>query len=161
MGLDAIRDQEIPIRLLKNMITRQRIPNGLLMWGPSGVGKAMAAIALAKAINCTETMIPGDACDGCLSCRKIDHGNHPDVIQVSPVKKSRIIDVEAIDNMIEMASLRPHEADWRVFIIHEADRMRDPAQNHLLKTLEEPLGPSLFILITEHPQILLPTIRSR
>ena len=161
MSLDAIRDQDIPLRLLKNMITRQRIPNGLLLWGTSGVGKAMAAIAFAKAINCTESMIPGDACDGCLSCRKIDNGNHPDIVQVAPVKKSRSIDVEAIDNMIEMASLRPHESDWKVFIIHEADRMRGPAQNHLLKTLEEPVGPSVFILISEYPQLLLPTIRSR
>ena len=161
MSLDAIRDQEIPVRLLQNMITRERIPNGLLLWGPSGVGKAMAAMAFAKAINCTESMIPGEACEGCLSCRKIDHGNHPDIVQVAPVKKSRIIDVEAISTMIEMASLRPHESAWRVFIIHEADRMRGPAQNHLLKTLEEPLGPSVFILISEYPQILLPTIRSR
>ncbi len=161
MSLDAIRDQDVPIRLLKNMITRERIPNGLLMWGPSGVGKSMAAIAFAKAINCTESMIPGDACNGCLSCRKIDSGNHPDLVQVSPIKKSRIIDVEAIDNMIEMASLRPHESNWKIFIIHEAERMRGPAQNHLLKTLEEPVGPSVFILISEFPQLLLPTIRSR
>lgn len=159
MGLSDIRDQDVPIRLLGNLLSRNRIPNGLLFFGPAGVGKAMTALTFAKAVNCAET--PGDACGQCLSCRKIDSGNHPDIIQVSPVKKSRIIDVEAIDNVIEMASLRPYEAAWRIFIIHDADRMRGPAQNHLLKTLEEPLGPSVFILISEYSQLLLPTIRSR
>jgi DNA polymerase-3 subunit delta' len=159
MGLDDIRDQEIPMRLIRNLLQRDRIPNGMLFWGPSGVGKSMTAMMFAKAINCKET--PGDACGNCISCRKIDNGNHPDIMQVSPVKKSRIIDVEAIENIIEMASLRPYEADWRIFIIHEADRMRGPAQNYLLKTLEEPLGPSVFILVSEYPQLLLPTIRSR
>jgi DNA polymerase III delta prime subunit len=69
--------------------------------------------------------------------------------------------VGAIEGIIEMASLRPFESKWRIFIIMDAERMRGPAQNHLLKTLEEPLGQTLFILITEFPQLLLPTIRSR
>jgi DNA polymerase III delta' subunit len=159
MALTDIRDQDIPIRLLSNLITRNRIPNGLLFFGASGIGKSMTALAFAKAINCKESK--DDACGACLSCRKIDSGNHPDIMHLAPVKKSRIIDVEAIQGLIEMASLRPYESDWRIFIIHEADRMRGPAQNQLLKTLEEPLGPSLFILVSEYPQLLLPTIRSR
>lgn len=159
MSFSDIRDQTVSVRLLRNSIERERIPNGLLLWGPSGVGKYLAALQMAKAVNCTE---PGaDPCDTCLSCRKVDSGNHPDLFTVSPVKKSRIIDVAAIDTLIEMASLRPYEGAWRVFLILEAERMRGPAQNHLLKTLEEPPGQSLFILISEQPQLLMPTIRSR
>ena len=154
---DTIKDQDVPLRLVRNFIKRKRVPNALLFWGPSGVGKGLTAIALAKVL-----MAPDEEGDpGSLAARKIDHGNHPDLHVLSPVKKARIIDVDAIDFIIEFASLHPIEADRRVFIIHEADRMRAPAQNHLLKTLEEPLGKSLFILITEHPQLLLPTIRSR
>ena len=149
----------MPVRFMRNMLSRNRIPNGLLFWGPSGVGKGMAALELAKAVNCTEA--EADACGECLMCRKIGNGNHPDIMSVQPVKKARIIDVEAIDGIIELASLRPYESQWRIFIIHDAERMRGPAQNHLLKTLEEPLGNSLFILLTEYPQLLLPTIRSR
>lgn len=155
MNFDEIKDQAVPVRLLQNLLDRSRVPNALLFWGPSGVGKSLAATTLAKAL-----MSLGSEPDA-LTSRKIDHGNHPDLMIVSPVKKSRIIDVEAVQSMIEFASLRPLEADWRVFIIHEAERMRGPAQNHLLKTLEEPLGKSVFILLTEHPQWLLPTIRSR
>ncbi len=149
----------MPVRFMRNMLLRNRIPNGLLFWGPSGVGKGLAAMELAKAVNCTEA--EADACGECLMCRKIGNGNHPDIMSVQPVKKARIIDVEAIDGIIELASLRPYESTWRIFIIHDAERMRGPAQNHLLKTLEEPLGNTLFILLSEYPQLLLPTIRSR
>lgn len=159
MSFADIRDQHVPIRFLRRIIERDRIPNGLLFWGPSGVGKHLAALELAKAINCPE--VQGDSCGQCLTCRKVANGNHPDVISLAPVKKSRIIDVEAIDGIIELASLKPFESKWRVFVIQEAERMRAPAQNHLLKTLEEPLGNSAFVLISEYPRMLLPTIRSR
>ena len=164
MSLEDIRDQHVPIRLLQNVLHHNRIPNGLLFWGPGGVGKRLTAMEFAKALNCTgrgdrpELL---DGCGECLSCRKTMNGNHPDVVLLSPVKKSRIIDVESISTLSEMASLRAYEGRWRVFIILEADRMGVSAQNHFLKTLEEPPGNSVFILITEFPGILLPTIRSR
>lgn len=159
MSFGDIRDQDAPVRLLSQMLLRNRIPNGLLFWGAGGVGKRLTAIEMAKAINCTEA--EGDACGHCLSCRKVDSRNHPDVAIIGPVKKSRIIDVETVRGINEMAMLRPFESRWRVFIIQEADRMGGPAQNHFLKTLEEPPGNSLFILLTEYPGLLLPTIRSR
>lgn len=159
MGFDAILDQPIPVRLLRNILTSNRVPNALLFWGPSGVGKRLAAFELAKAINCEKAR--ADACGACLSCRKIEHGNHPDVHITVPVKKSRIISVDAVSEIIDLAVLRPFEGAWRIFILQDADRMYGPAQNHLLKTLEEPAGQSLFVLVTEHPQALLPTIRSR
>jgi DNA polymerase-3 subunit delta' len=159
MGFSAIRDQEVPLRLLRNMLRRGRIPNGMLFWGPGGVGKRLTAVEFAKAVNCRGG--GDDACDRCLSCRKVDSGNHPDVKIVAPVKKARIINMEAIDAVNEMATLRPFEADWRIFIFLDADRMGVPAQNHFLKTLEEPPGRSMFILVTEYPRMLLPTIRSR
>lgn len=159
MGFGDILDQPIPIRLLRNIITSNRVPNGLLFWGPSGVGKRLTAFELAKAINCT--VAEGDACGTCLSCRKIAHSNHPDVHVTVPIKKSRIINVEAIEQIVDLAVLRPFEGAWRVFVLHDAERMAAPGQNKLLKTLEEPPGRTLFILITEHPQALLPTIRSR
>lgn len=159
MSFKAIRDQEVPVRLLRSILRRRRIPNGLMFWGAGGVGKRLAALEMAKAINCVEH--GDDACDACLSCRKVAKGNHPDVTMVTPTKKSRIINVETIQSINDLASLRPFESAWRVFIIQEADRMGVPAQNHFLKTLEEPPGNSLFILVTEYPGVLLSTIRSR
>lgn len=149
----------VPVRLLGNMLSRNRVPNGLLFWGAGGVGKMMTALEMAKAVNCKQE--EADACGTCLSCRKVKSGNQPDLLIVAPVKKSRIIDVETIETINGLAALRPFESEWRVFIIQEAERMGIPAQNHLLKTLEEPPGKSLFILVTEFPGMLLPTIRSR
>lgn len=159
MSFSRIRDQRVPLQFLRNLLQRRRIPHGLLFHGPGGVGKRLAAIEFAKALNCRERV--ADACDACLNCRKIQHGNFPDIITVMPVKRARIIDVEAIGSVNEMASLRPFESEWRIFIFHDADRMWGPAQNHFLKTLEEPPGNSVFILVTEFPNLLLPTIRSR
>ena len=159
MQLEEIRDQDVPTRFLRRLIASNRIPNGLLFWGPSGVGKTQTAIAFAKALLCPEHADPASP-DAAIA-RKIDHGNHPDLRIVAPVKKSRNIDVEAIDSIIEMASLRPTQSAWRVIVVSDAERMRGPAQNHLLKTLEEPPGRTVFILITEYPEFLLPTIRSR
>ncbi len=159
MAFEDIRDQAVPVRLLKNLIGRGRVPNAMLFWGPGGVGKRMTATEMAKAVNCSGK---GEKpCGTCLSCRKVVSGNHPDVQYVVPVKKSRTIDVEAVESVTEMATLRPFEGQWRVFIFQDADRMRHPAQNHFLKTLEEPPGNSLFLLVTEFPGLLLPTIRSR
>ncbi|MCF6283648.1 MAG: DNA polymerase III subunit delta' [Candidatus Hydrogenedentes bacterium] len=159
MSLSDLKDQEVPRRLLRNILQQNRVPNGLLFWGPEGVGKQFAAIELAKALNCTEGK--GDACDQCLSCRKIMSGNHPDVKIVAPSGKVRNINVDTIDFITELSAYRPFQSEWRIVIVQDADRMRADAQNHFLKTLEEPPSKTAFILQTAFPQHLLPTIRSR
>ncbi len=159
MSLSAVRDQPAALRLLRNVITRNRTPNGLLFWGADGVGKRMTAMEFAKALNCREMEL--DACDACISCRKAGTGNHPDITVITPTGRSRTVSKETIGEMSEMASFRPVEGRWRVFLLEDAERLTFPAQNHFLKTLEEPPSNSLFILITSFPRALLPTIRSR
>ncbi len=159
MSFATIQDQAVAVRLLRRIVERQRVPAGLLLWGPAGVGKRLAAYEFVKALNCAS---PTDgACGDCLPCRKTDHGNHPDVKLIAPTDKSREIKTAEIDEVNELASLRPFEAAQRAFIFEDADRMNVTAQNHFLKTLEEPPGPSVFLLITGYPRQLLPTIRSR
>lgn len=159
MSFARIQDQDVGLRLLRSIVRSGRIPNGLLFWGPGGVGKRMTAHEFAKAINCKES--EDDACDTCLSCRKIDHGNHPDVAHIAPTGKMRTISVKMIKALNETAVFRPYEGGSRIVIITDADRMQEPAQNHFLKTLEEPPSKTTFILLTEWPRHLLPTIRSR
>lgn len=159
MSFATVRDQDTALQLLRNVTENNRVPNGLLFWGPDGVGKFLTALEFAKALNCTE--VENDSCGECLQCRKITNGNHPDIKIVAPVKRSRNIDVDTVESINEMAGLRPLEGNWRIFIVIDADRMREPAQNHFLKTLEEPPGRSLFLLLTAQPRMLLPTIRSR
>ncbi|MBX3180921.1 MAG: DNA polymerase III subunit delta' [Candidatus Hydrogenedentes bacterium] len=159
MSFSDIKDQEMPLRLLRNILKQNRVPNGLLFWGPEGVGKRTTALELAKAINCKAGDF--DACDACLSCRKVTSGNHPDVKIVAPAGKTRIINVEAIDAITELSAYRPFEGKWRAVLIEDADRMNESAQNHFLKTLEEPPSNTLFVLQSYYPNRLLPTIRSR
>ncbi len=159
MSFSRVKDQTVGMRLLSNIIRKGRIPSGLLLWGPNGVGKRLAAFEMAKAVNCLA--MQGDACDSCLACRKAISGNHPDIKLITPVGKARMIKVEAVEEMNETTSFRPFEGRRRVFLIEEADRMNEAAQNHFLKTLEEPASPTIFLLVTAHPRALLPTIRSR
>ncbi len=159
VSFSAIKDQDVAVRLLRGIVKRQRIPNGMLFWGPSGVGKRLAAFETAKAIQCAQGN--GDACDTCLACRKIAHGNHPDVLHAEPASKTRIFKKEDMEFITDMASYRPFEGRWRVFIILEADRINLRSQNYFLKTLEEPPSNTMFLLVTEQPRMLLPTIRSR
>jgi len=161
MGFGVIKDQPVATRLLGQLIQRGRIPHGLLFWGEGGVGKRTTAIAFAQALNCPNRTSEGAACGACLSCTKVDHGNHPGVRIFAPVKKSRNIDVDTVEAINDMASLRVEEGTWRVVILLDAERMRPPAQNHFLKTLEEPPGRTVFVLVSEFPRMLLPTIRSR
>lgn len=159
MSFGAIRDQDTALRLMRRVLQNDRIPNAMLFWGPGGVGKTTSALEMAKAVNCAEQA--DDACDACLSCRKILHGNHPDVKTVIPAKTSRVIDKEVLEEHLELAYLRPHESRYRVFILQDADRLTLRAQTYFLKTLEEPPGRALFLLVSEHPRVLLDTIRSR
>lgn len=159
MSFSHVQDQEVAVQLLQRILRRGRIPNAMLFWGPGGVGKSLAAHEMAKAVNCKERR--DDACDQCLQCRKVDHGNHPDVRVVVPTGTSRYIKTAKISEINEICSLRPYESEWRTVIFQDADRMNTTAQNHFLKMLEEPPGRTLFILLSEYPRELLPTIRSR
>jgi DNA polymerase-3 subunit delta' len=154
MSLQDVRDQDVAVRFLSRILEEDRIPNAMLFWGPAGVGKSFSALEFVKSLM-------GRDCDPALTAQKIDHGNHPDLRIVAPLEKSRMIKLQQIEEVAEIAYLRPYEAQWRVVIVQDADRMNVTAQNHFLKTLEEPPGKTLFILLSAFPRLMLPTIRSR
>jgi DNA polymerase III subunit delta' len=145
-------------RLLRRAVVEGRISQGLIMAGPRGVGKFRFALSLAQAVNC-ERPIDGDACGQCLSCRKIERGEHLDVRTYAP--DGQFIKIAQMRELSREAQFRPYEGRRRVSIIDEADRLREEAANSILKTLEEPPGSSLILLVTSKPYALLDTIRSR
>lgn len=142
---------------LKTALLQQRLAPALIFVGPTGVGKRLCALALAKAVNCERA--DGDSCDRCAACRKIAAGTHLDVKLVEP--EGAFIKVAQIRQLVEDANYKPFEGRRRVFIIDPADAMNETAANALLKTLEEPPEDSLLILISDKLDALLPTIRSR
>jgi hypothetical protein len=149
--------------LLSRALARDTLPQSLIFAGPDGVGKRLAAVAVAQVFNCRQLVrspadddFPLDACGVCPACRRIAQGVHPDVIVLPPGIK-----VDDIRGAIESSGYRPFEGRHRVFILDEADRLSSEIQNALLKTLEEPPPSSSFILVTSRAELLLPTVRSR
>jgi DNA polymerase-3 subunit delta' len=156
------------IDLLSRSAAGGTLPPSLLFAGPAGVGKHLTALAVAQALNCT-TIARGsglsaeasiDACGRCPACTRIARGVHPDVLFVAP-GDSGAIKIDQVRDIVDRAQYRPFEGRRRVVIVDEADALVQPAQNALLKTLEEPTPSSVFILVTARPDMLLPTVLSR
>ena len=104
---------------------------------------------------------PGnDACGECAACRRIARGVHADILVIEP-GDSGSIKVDQVREAIDRSAYRPFEGRRRLVVIDEADALLSEAQNALLKTLEEPPPASVFVLITNRPDVLLPTVRSR
>jgi DNA polymerase-3 subunit delta' len=155
------------VSLLARAVPREALPPSLILSGPEGVGKRLVATAAAQALNCTNRQhfpIAGpeavDACGTCAACVRIARGVHPDVFVVAPGETGSI-KVDAIREVVERAAYRPFEGRRRVLLIDDAEAMMPPAQNALLKTLEEPPSGSIFMLVTSRPDALLPTVQSR
>lgn len=155
------------IALLSRSIGRESLPPSLIFAGPSGVGKRMAAIATAQALNCLAPIASGpadspdvDACGTCAACTRIVRGIHPDVLMIEPNDKGNI-KIDPVREAIRQSGYRPFEGRRRVTIIESADGLDATGQNALLKVLEEPPASSVFILVTALPDTLLVTVRSR
>ena len=148
------------IEALKRAMEKDRLPHALLFQGPAGCGQREAAAELAKAIFC-ENKKGLESCDACYHCRQISQNTHPDFSLLEPEEDARDIKVEEIRQLIERASFKPFSANAKVFVINQAERLNTIAQNAFLKTLEEPLGRTTFVLISSSPEGLLATIRSR
>jgi DNA polymerase III subunit delta' len=143
---------------IRTQIATGRVPHAWLLLGPSGSGKRSAAVAMAAALNCQNA--PGIGCGECSNCVRIARHRHPDVHHVVP--EGPIIPVDLIrESVIPEAARSPFEAERKVFILEEAERMHPYAQNALLKTLEEPQEDTTFILISDREEELLDTIASR
>lgn len=154
---DRLKGSEAAERLCAQMAGRE-VAHAWLLLGPAGSGKLAAAVAMAASLNCK--VAPGEGCGECRECLRVLRRHHPDVHHVVP--EGPLIPVGVVrESIIPEAARSPFEGPYKVFIIEEADRMNDEAQNALLKSLEEPQGDTVFILLSEHEQELLETICSR
>jgi DNA polymerase-3 subunit delta' len=165
------------VRILAAFLQKRNIPHALLFTGIEGVGKKDAALAFAMACNCTgekrrrsdkfidnsssKKDLPAavNPCGSCRSCRKIESGNHPDIIQIKP--SGAFIKIDQIRGFCDTLAMKPYEARVRVVIISDAHAMNPSASNALLKMLEEPPDRSILILTACQISDLLPTVVSR
>lgn len=163
MAFKNTSEQQDAVKLLQRSLERGRLGHAYLFTGSEITVLEEAAANLAKTLNC-ENPPPGpgrDCCDECLSCRKIDQGNHPDVQWVRPESKSRVITIDQMRALMKTVHLKPTQARYKVSVIVAADRLNDQSANAFLKTLEEPPADSILILLSGEPQRLLETILSR
>lgn len=155
MGFDALLGNQ---RLKDNLtaaISRGRISHFYLISGPEGSGKHTLARLLAAAILCRGEPKP---CNSCTACRKVMDDIHPDFITVvDPEHKN--LPVRIVREIREDMFIRPNEADRKIYLFPQEMGME--GQNALLKILEEPPEYGVFILLSDNPEKLLPTVRSR
>ncbi len=158
MPFATIEGHEWPIGILKRALVNKTLAHAYLFSGEEGVGKKLTALALAEAVNCPEPDSAG-GCGTCPSCRKVAALSHPDVHVVAA--EGDEIKIDQIRHVQNELSLKPFEGAKKILIIDGAEHMNTASANAFLKTLEEPPGEALIVLITAMPQSLLPTIRSR
>lgn len=146
-------------QLLYRAHQAQRLPHALLLVGQSGLGKLFFAEQFAKTLLC-EQPLNELACQHCRSCHWVAAKTHPDLRIIRPENNTKGIKIEQIRVIIEQLN---HTAlsNYKISIINPAEYLLTAASNALLKSLEEPSDRSLFMLVTEHEQQVLPTIRSR
>lgn len=159
MSFRDVVGQDAAVNFIKSAIEGRRPSHAYLFLGPEGVGKWLTAKNFAKALNCETGAI--DACDECVSCKKIEDSAHPDVISVAPEGKSLRIGIDLIRKAAGSMALKPYEGRSKVCVIDGADHMTEEASNSMLKTLEEPPKDTILILLASNLSRLMPTIVSR
>jgi len=141
--------------LLRRALATGKLSHAYLFYGIDSSGMRETAIALIEAIFCNGT----DGCGECPSCRKVAGLRHPDLHHVQP--DGAFIKIDQIRELQKELSYRPFEAPKKACIIEDADKMNTSAANAFLKTLEEPSGDAILILITTRVDAVLPTVLSR
>ncbi len=158
---------------------RARLPHALLLSGQRGIGKFALARQFAESLLCEQPGAAQEACGHCAACGWLRQGNHPDFRLLQPEalageaagsepdasgskkKPSQQITIDQIRDLDEFLHVGTHRQGARIVLIHPAEAMNRATANAILKSLEEPIPGTLFLLVSSEPERLLPTIRSR
>ena len=157
MSFEGILGQERAVTQLRKALQSDRLAHAYLFYGPNGTGKKLAALQFTKALYCTTATT--EACDVCATCHKIANRNHPDVMLIAPEGAS--VRIEAIRMLQNRLSYKPYESQRTTVIIDGCELLTPPAAHALLKTLEEPPGNALLLLLAGSKEALPLTILSR
>ena len=156
---------EHAINILRRTLAAQQVRHAYLFVGPQHIGKSLLARRFAQTLLCTggpdPHVAPQEPCNACLSCRKVLHGNHPDVHIITKSADKQSIVIEQVRELQSDAARRTMEGRRNIFIIENIQEMNIQAANCLLKTLEEPEPDVVLLLTVPDAGLLLPTIVSR
>jgi DNA polymerase-3 subunit delta' len=162
MPFSDVIGHERPKAILQTALRHDCLAHAWLFHGDDGIGKQLVALRFAQAINC-ESGDGSDACGACRSCRQIEARTHPDFLAIEPDREmaNPQIKIEQVRELEELIVYQPMVGRKKIFLIDDADRMNLNTANALLKTLEEPPGHSVLLLVSARPAALPATVRSR
>lgn len=156
---------------------RAQLPHALLLSGQRGIGKFDVARRFAESLLCEAPVAKHEACGKCAACGWLAQGNHPDFRLLQPdalaeeeadgsesggkKKPSQQITIDQVRALDDFLHVGTHRHGARVVLVNPAEAMNRSTANSLLKSLEEPIANTLFILVSSESERLLPTIRSR
>ncbi|MCP5155159.1 MAG: DNA polymerase III subunit delta' [Ectothiorhodospiraceae bacterium] len=146
---------------LRAALAADRLAHALLLRGPRGVGKGVFARRLARLLLCEARPRENEACGRCRACALTAAGTHPDWLTVSPEPDRATIGIAQIRDLIEQLGLTAHHGGYKVVLVDPAQACTREAANTLLKTLEEPPGAVVFLLVAHQAALLPATVRSR
>ncbi len=155
MGFETLLGNDQLKKNLEESLKKGRISHFYIISGPKGSGKHTLAKLLAAAILCQN---PSKPCGVCHVCRKVMEGSHPDFITVDDPEHKNV-SVKTVRAFRDDVFIRPNESDYKIYLFPQ--ELGIEGQNALLKILEEPPKYGVFILLTDNPEKLLPTVRSR
>ena len=155
MGFESLLGNDRLKTNLAESLAKKHISHFYLISGPEGAGKHTLAKLLAAAILCRGGKKP---CLACGPCRKVMEGNHPDFITVEDPEHKNVA-VKIVRQFRDDVFIRPNESDYKVYLFPQD--LGTEGQNALLKILEEPPSYGVFLLLTDNPEKILPTVRSR
>ena len=158
-GFKDIVGHEQIIEHLKTAIEMGKVSHAYILNGPDLSGKMMIAEAFARALLC-EKQDP-DGCGECRSCRQSDDRNNPDIIYLKHDKPNTISVDDIRTHLNNDIVIKPYSNQYKIYIVDEAEKMNQQAQNALLKTIEEPPAYAVIMLLTTNADSFLQTIRSR
>ena len=154
---DVIGHEKL-IEHMQTAIERERVSHAYIFNGEIGSGKKLLTDIFAATLQCEEHGIT--PCGKCKSCLQASSSNHPDIIKVTHEKAS--ISVDDIRTQLNAdIDIKPYSSKYKIYIIDDADKMTEQAQNALLKTIEEPPAYGIIMLLVTNKNKLLPTILSR
>ena len=159
-GFDDIIGQETVVNHLKTAIAESNPSHAYIICGDDGAGKKLIADRFAAGLLCDGDPEAEKPCGSCIACMQTGSGNHPDIIYVTHEKKNITVgDIRT--QVVGDISVKPYSGPFKIYIIADADKMNEEAQNALLKTLEEPPEYAVILLLAQNTGAFLQTILSR
>jgi DNA polymerase III subunit delta' len=152
---------EWAVDMLKQHITHDSVRHAYLFSGPPGLGRRTLALRLAQALNCPQSVAPGEPCGTCKTCQQIERMQYADLAVIQAEKEGGTLKVEQIRAIRQSLVLKPYQGHYRVALFLRFQEANANAANALLKTLEEAPSYVVLVLTADAPEQLLPTIVSR